>query len=174
MGRAILCVAVVFGGLGCASVAPVASGAGKVRPVAAVDLRRYLGTWYEIASIPQPFQRDCSGPTDEYSMRDDGQLTVVKRCRRGDGLKVGEGVARIIDRSSNSRLEVSFSGPFWEDYWIIDLDRDYTYAVVGDQKRGTLTVLSREPTLPSWTFAAIMSRAMAQGYDVTRVKLAER
>ena len=169
----ILSLVVALSGLGCATVQEVASTSKKVEPVAAVDLKRYLGTWFEIASIPQPFQRECGDPTAEYSMRDDGQIAVVKRCQRGDRT-VGEGIARIIDHSTNARLEVSFSGPFWEEYLIIDLDRDYTYAVIGDRKRAGLTILSREPKLPSWTYAAIMSRAMAQGYDVTRVKLAER
>ena len=172
--RTLLAAAVALAGLGCATVRPVALSSHPVEPVAAVDVQRYLGIWYEIAAIPQPFQRSCLDPSDEYSLRNDGQIAIVRRCQKNGAQQVGEGIARIVDRNTNAKLEVSFNGPFWDEYWIIDLDPSYNYAVVGDPKHGKLTVLSREPRLPSGTWAAILTRAIAQGYDISQVKRAER
>lgn len=96
--------------------------------VAHVDLARYLGTWYEIASFPHTLQRGCTATTATYSLRSDGDIDVLNRCRKGsiDGEeKTALGRARVVDRSTNAKLEVSFFRPFWGDYWIIYLDKDY-------------------------------------------------
>ena len=96
--------------------------------------QRYLGTWYEIANFPQSFQRGCTATTATYTLRDDGEIDVVNRCRKGslDGPeKVARGPRARGGRATNAKLEVSFFRPFWGDYWIIDLGADYEYAVVG-------------------------------------------
>jgi apolipoprotein D and lipocalin family protein len=144
-----------------------------LRTVPQVDVQRYLGTWYDVASFPQRFQRGCAGTTATYSLRADGQIGVLNQCRDGslDGkLRVARGRARVVDRATNAKLEVSFFRPFWGAYWIIDLGPSYEYAVVGHPGRDYLWILSRTPQLPEDTYAAILRRLTAQGYDVTRLQ----
>jgi apolipoprotein D and lipocalin family protein len=133
-----------------------------------VDLDRYLGKWYEIASYPMYFQKGCTATTATYSLRDDGLIKVVNQCRKGslDGKpKEAVGRARVVDRETNAKLEVSFFGPFWGDYWIIDLDPDYQWAVVGGAKRKYLWILSRTPQIDEKLYEEIISRLPSKGYD---------
>lgn len=140
--------------------------------VSHVDLNRYLGTWYEIAAFPQDFQKGCTGSTAYYTQRDDGEIGVLNRCRKLslDGEeKVAKGRARVVDRTTNAKLEVSFFRPFWGDYWIVDLGADYEYAVVGHPSRDYLWILSRTPTMDVAVYDAIVGRLRAQGYEVERL-----
>ncbi|PRQ02420.1 Outer membrane lipoprotein Blc precursor [Enhygromyxa salina] len=137
-----------------------------------VDLERYAGTWYEIANFPQRFQRGCTATTATYELRADGQVKVINRCRKDslDGREVtAKGRARVVDPSTNAKLEVSFFRPFWGDYWIIDLGPDYEYAVVGHPKREYLWILAREPTMEPEVYEGIVERLAAQGYDTARI-----
>jgi apolipoprotein D and lipocalin family protein len=106
--------------------------------------------------------------TADYSLRDDGLIRVVNSCRKGslDGpLKQSTGRARVVDRTTNSKLEVSFFGPFWGDYWIIDLDPEYRWAVVGVPSRKYLWILSRTPTMDDALYREIVGRLPARGYN---------
>jgi len=148
------------------------TGPPPLQTVPYVDLTRYMGTWYEIASFPQRFQRGCTGTTATYTLRTDGTVEVVNRCARDslDGrITVARGRARVVDRTSQAKLEVSFFWPFWGDYWIIDLGPDYEYAVVGHPTRNYLWILSRTPTLPAEVYAGILERLRRQHYDTTRL-----
>ena len=143
-----------------------------LRTVAHVEPARYAGTWYEIASFPQRFQRGCTATTATYTLRGDGGLDVLNRCRKGslDGEeKFARGRARIVDRATNAKLEVSFFRPFWGDYWIIGLDNDYQWAVVGSPDRDYLWILSRTPVLEQAGFEQAKARAEANGFDVSRL-----
>jgi len=151
---------------------PSAAANAPLETVPSVDLDRYVGTWYEIASFPQRFQKGCTGTTATYSIREDGSIEVVNRCARDslDGrVTVARGRARVVDRSTNAKLKVSFFWPFWGDYWIIDLGRDYEYAVVGHPKRSYLWILSRTPTMEAAVYDGILERLRAQGYDTSRL-----
>ncbi len=142
------------------------------RTVAHVDLQRYLGTWYEIASFPQRFQRGCTATTASYSLRADGDIEVVNRCRDGaiDGPeRSARGRARVVDRASNAKLEVSFFRPFWGAYWIVDLGSEYEYAVVGHPSRDYLWILSRTPAMDPAVYDGIVARLRAQGYETGRL-----
>jgi apolipoprotein D and lipocalin family protein len=144
-----------------------------LQTVSRVDLTRYLGTWYEIASFPAWFQRDCTGTTATYGLRDDGRIDVLNRCRKHtlDGPEdVSHGQARVVDRASNAKLEVSFFRPFWGPYWIIVLDPEYRYAVVGHPSRDYLWILARTPTLPEAVYAELVERVREMGYDVARLR----
>ncbi len=144
-----------------------------LQTVAHVDLARYVGTWYEIASFPQSFQRGCVATTATYTIRADGDIDVLNRCRKDalDGKeKSALGRARVVDGATNAKLEVSFFRPFWGDYWIVDLGADYDYAVVGHPGRDYLWILSRVPTMPEATYEGILARLKAQGYDTSRLK----
>jgi apolipoprotein D and lipocalin family protein len=133
-----------------------------------------VGTWYEIASYPQRFQRGCTATTALYSLREDGMLQIVNRCHRDslDGREtIARGRARIVDRKTNAKLKVSFFWPFWGDYWIIDLDAEYRYAVVGHPSRKYLWILSRTRTMDATIYSGILERLTEQGYDVGRLQL---
>lgn len=141
--------------------------------VESVDLRRYLGTWYEIASYPQWFQEGCTATTATYTLRVDGQIDVLNECRKGslDGEEdSAEGRARVVDRATNAKLEVAFFRPFWGDYWIIDLGPNYEYAVVGHPSRDYLWILSRTPTLDDAMYEGILSRLKEKGYPLDRLE----
>jgi apolipoprotein D and lipocalin family protein len=152
------------------------SGAGAddlphVRPVRQVDLERYAGRWHEIAKIPNRFQKGCArGTTAEYFLEEDGTIRVVNSCLEKDGdVKETEGAARVVDRRSNARLEVSFVSfagwrPFWGDYWIIGLDPDYAWAVVGTPDREYGWILARTPTLDDASLEAAFASLERNGY----------
>ncbi|MEN8687138.1 MAG: lipocalin family protein, partial [Desulfuromonadales bacterium] len=132
-------------------------------------LQRYAGTWYEIARFPHRFQRDCFASRAVYSLQDDGLIGVYNECRKGaaDGpVKSVRGKARVVDKQTNAKLEVSFVWPFWGDYWIIDLDPDYQWAVVGHPNRSYLWILSRQETLNEEVLSGIKIRLQQQGYDL--------
>jgi apolipoprotein D and lipocalin family protein len=139
-----------------------------------VDLDRYVGRWYEIASFPQRFQRGCVATTANYTLRDDGRIRVENECRdvAFDGaLRRAEGVAWVADpRSSQAKLKVQFFWPFRGDYWIIELDPDYRHAVVGHPSRDYLWILARTPTMDAADYAALLARIEAHGYDLARLK----
>jgi apolipoprotein D and lipocalin family protein len=138
-----------------------------LRTVDNVDLHRYTGTWYEIARYPNRFQRDCqSDTTAEYTLRTDGKVQVVNSCRQKDGkTKTARGTAKVVDKSSNAKLKVTFFWPFYGDYWVIGLSPDYRYAIVGEPKRKYLWILSRTPELDEGTYKEALKQIRAAGYD---------
>lgn len=145
--------------------------------VDSVNIQKYAGLWYEIARIPNFFQDDCvKNTTAEYFVQDDGSLKVINRCIEEDGeINEVEGVARIVDKKSNSKLEVSFVKIlgirlFWGDYWIIGLDKDYKWAVVGHPERKYGWILSRTKTLDEETQNSIFELLKEQGYNPDEFK----
>jgi len=105
-------------------------------------------------------------------LRADGDIDVLNRCRKGslDGKeKSALGRARVVDRTTNAKLEVSFFRPFWGDYWIIDLADDYSYAVVGHPGRDYLWILARDPAMAEATFHGIVARLQGKGYETSRL-----
>lgn len=145
-----------------------------VTPVASVNLERYGGVWRELAKIPNRFQRQCARHTlAQYTLRDDGQLKVVNQCLTRNGILFqASGVARIVDPSSQARLKVSlvsFLGlrPFWGDYWVIGLDENYRWAVVGTPDRRYGWVLARSPLLDEASWSTIAAILMRNGYSLS-------
>jgi apolipoprotein D and lipocalin family protein len=132
-----------------------------------VDLQKYIGTWYEIAKIPNRFQKQCiKNTTASYSLNDDGTIKVVNSCEDDEGeMDTAEGVAKVVDPKTNAKLEVSFVSIFginlfWGDYWIIGLPDDYSYAVIGTPNRKYGWILSRTPALPE--------EKLNEAYDILR------
>ena len=147
-----------------------------VRTVPVVDLSRYAGEWFEIARLPNRFQRQCVGDVRAtYSQRADGRLDVVNRCRTADGQTEARGVARVVDNRTSAKLQVRFAPawlswlPVWGDYWIIGLAPDYSWAVVGDPSRRYLWILARTPHLEPDALAAATETARANGFNVERL-----
>jgi apolipoprotein D and lipocalin family protein len=138
-----------------------------------VDLQRYLGTWYEIATIPQRFQKGCVGSTAEYSLRKNGDIQVVNTCLEGtlDGkIRKASGKARVVDRTTNAKLKVTFFWPFWGSYWIIGLDEDYRWAIVGHPGRNYLWILSRSPQMDDALYGQLLELIAGKGYDLTKIE----
>jgi apolipoprotein D and lipocalin family protein len=141
--------------------------AARLTAVDRVDLRRYSGTWYEIARYANRFQRDCqSDTTAEYTVRTDGKVQVVNSCRQKDGkTKAARGTAKVADKTSNAKLKVTFFWPFYGDYWIIGLSPDYRYAIVGEPKRKYLWILSRTHEMDEGTYKEALAQIRTAGYD---------
>jgi len=150
-----------------------------VTTVEAVDLDRYLGTWFEVARLHAWFQRSCAGDVRaSYAKRADGRIDVINRCRTSEGRIVeAHGIARIVDARNFAKLKVRFAPaalsflPFvWGDYWILGLADDYSWAVVGSSDRKYLWILSRSPALEAARFDAAMAIVRAQGFDADRLQ----
>ena len=152
------------------------AAAAKAKPLEVVDhvdLQRYLGTWYEIATIPQRFQKGCVGVTAEYSLRKNGDIQVVNTCIKEtlDGeVRTARGKARVVDRTTNAKLKVSFFWPFWGAYWIIGLDPDYEWAIVGHPNRDYLWILNRSPQMDGGLYRELLELIADKGYDLTKIK----
>lgn len=157
--------------------APQGDDAAKrpLQVVPSVDVKRYCGIWYEIARLPNSFQKKCTRDvTATYTLLDDGDITVVNRCRKEDGefMEAAGKARRMSTDEPNSKLEVRFAPAFlsflpfvWGDYWIIDLASDYSYAVVGEPARKYLWILARSPKMSQETYDGIILRIKEQGYD---------
>jgi apolipoprotein D and lipocalin family protein len=140
--------------------------------VAAVDLKRYQGRWYEIASLPARFQRGCFCTTADYKLAQD-HVVVINTCRDGSPqgkIRQARGKAYPVAGSNNSRLEVVFFWPFRGNYWVIGLDRDYQWVMVGHPKRKYLWIMSREPVMAESLYTRLKNRARALGYPVDKLK----
>ncbi|MCC6860009.1 MAG: lipocalin family protein [Bryobacterales bacterium] len=142
--------------------------AAPLQVVSSVDLNRYMGQWHEIARLPNRFQRACAGDTTAtYTLRPDGKITILNRCRTPEGrTKTAKGTAKLASREGpNTKLRVTFFWPFYGNYWIIDLDPGYRWAVVGEPDRKYLWILSREPNMEEGLYQQILSRIAAHGYE---------
>jgi apolipoprotein D and lipocalin family protein len=140
-----------------------------------VDLSRYTGLWYEVASYPAYFSVGCVGTTATYTLQPDGNISLLNQCftlTRNGFRRTITGVAKVTDSTTNAKLSIFFEGSsFGAPYWIIDLDQeDYQYAVVSDPARLGLFILSRTPSLNKETMQGIRQRLEAQGYNLRRLK----
>ena len=155
---------------------PIDITAQTLATVNSVDLNRYAGKWYEIASFPQRFQKGCHCTTAEYILTDKNYVVVKNSCRldsiTGKAITI-QGKAFVKKKSGNAKLKVQFFWPFKADYWIIDLDKEYQYAVVGHPSRDYLWILSRTPIMNDSTYSAITTRVKNLGYDLSRLKKTE-
>ena len=143
-----------------------------VQVVPDLDVERYMGLWFAIASIPTSFERQCvQGTTAEYALLENGRIQVTNTCYDEEGeVDVARGNAWLPDPAEPSKLKVSFVrflGLWWfgAPYWVIDLADDYSYAVVGHPTREFGWILSRTPVLSSETLEGIFSRLEQQGYE---------
>lgn len=142
--------------------------------VSKVDLKRYTGKWFEIARYPNKFQDKCAGNTTAtYTQKENGRIEVLNECLKKDGTtETAKGEAKIIDKATNSKLEVrfapsilSFIPAVWGDYWIIDLGDNYEYSVIGEPKRKYLWILSRTPEMDETTYQNILRRVEKLGFN---------
>jgi apolipoprotein D and lipocalin family protein len=138
-----------------------------VEPVRGFDVARYMGTWYEVAHLPNRFEKGLDRVTATYSLQDDGTVKVVNR---GYDVAAGEwrdivGTAKFVGAKDVAALKVSFFGPFYGGYNIVDLDADYRHALVVGPDRSFLWILSREPAPPADVIERLERKAAALGFD---------
>lgn len=137
-----------------------------------VDLKRYIGTWYEIARFPHRFQEGCMGSRATYTLLEDGKIGVLNQCYKGSlngEISSVQGKAWVTDPKTNAKLKVRFFWPFTGDYWIIDLGENYEYAVVGHPNRQYLWILSRSPEMDEALYDRILKKLRDQFYDVSKL-----
>jgi len=142
---------------------------GTLEVVPHVELEKYLGKWYEIAHLPFRFEDGCSDITATYSLREDGDVSVLNECLKNGKVKRAKGKAKIVDKTTGAKLKVTFFWPFYGDYWIINLGENYDYAVVGTPNRKYLWILSRTPQIDDNLFSQLTDHAKSKGFDVTKL-----
>lgn len=141
-----------------------------LQTVQKVELNKYLGTWYEIARFEHFFERDCKNVTANYSMMNEETIKVINRCTKiqTNAKKEAIGRAYAIDET-NSKLKVSFFRPFYGDYWVLMLDENYKYAVVGTPSREYLWILSRNSKLDEKIKNEILEKLPSLGFDTSKL-----
>ena len=148
-----------------------------LQTVSSVDIKKYAGKWYEIASYPQRFQKGCHCTTAEYTVSPKGYVIVENTCRKGsvNGKRAYiKGKAFVEENSGNAKLKVQFFWPFRAKYWIIDLADDYSYAVVSHPGRQYLWILSRTPKMNDTVYQKILSKLREKGFDLSKLQLTEQ
>ena len=165
----------------CAGLVPaLAQERPRVVPVETLDLTRYAGHWHEIARLPGSHQRRCaSDATAHYTLRSDGRIGVRNACRTREGeYLAADGVARQVE-GHPARLQVRFAPDWlgwlplvWADYWVLALDPDYQWAMVGEPGRRYLWILAREPSMDAMLFARLKAAAERMGYDLSELVVA--
>lgn len=167
MSRRLLAAALVLLAVAACADAPPVNRAQEVplTTVEKVDLARYGGLWHEAARLPNQFERDCVAATATYTTREDGLIGVTNVCTKADGSReTARGRAKVADIQTNAKLKVSFFGPFFGDYWVLDLAPDYSWALVGEGTGRYLWVLTREERVSDAVKADLIERLKARGY----------
>jgi len=156
-----LTLGIVTGSVAC-DVKPV------LTTVSSVDLNRYLGTWYELASYPQFFERGCTNVKATYTLKD-GYVEVYNESLKDGKLNNIKGKAFVVPNTGNSKLKVQFFWPFKGNYWIIDLAPDYSWAIVSDPKLKTLWILSRNKTMDVGLYNSLLEKLVIKGFERNKI-----
>ena len=177
--RIVFCVVAVWASALFAQEKPVATLEGAPQTVASLDTVRYMGNWYEVARFPNRFQTQCVAKVQaKYSLLPEGRIEVQNSCTLANGQTESvTGQAKLGSAGLNTQLKVSFLPAYlrwlpvgWGDYWVIDLARDYRYAVVSDSSRAYLWLLSRSPALSNADRIEIETRLRTQGFDLSKLQ----
>ncbi len=168
--RLLICLfaLIALGLAGCAAPPDRLAGNEPPQTVARVDLDRYAGLWFEIVRADHSFERNCDGVTAYYERNEDDTIRVINRCWDSglDGpVDIAEGRARVVNGTTNAQLEVSFFGPFFGDYWIIDLAEDYSWAVISEPEGRYLWILARDPQPGADFIETRLNALRARGFD---------
>lgn len=166
---AVFILIAVFSNFGCQSKTPDDMDFSTVNEL---DLERYMGKWYEIARFDHRFERNLVGVTATYSLRDDGKITVINAGYKNsfDGkYKKSKGKAKQPNPDEPGKLKVSFFLFFYADYYILELDKEYQWALIGSSSDKYLWILSRTPQVSQETLDKILSKARERGYDTSRL-----
>jgi lipocalin len=144
-----------------------------IKTVKDVDIKKYMGVWYEIARFPHKFEKDLVGVTATYIMKEDGGISVINQGYKHtlDGKhKVARGKARIINPDNLGHLQVTFFLCFWSDYLILELDKDYQHVLIGSTSPNYLWILSRKSNMDEKTYDMLVEKAKSLGYDTSKLQ----
>lgn len=147
-------------------------GPEKLATVEQVDIDKYSGTWYEIARLPNSFEKDMKCVTATYSLKDNGKIRVLNQgfVPGSPGKwKKARGTAWVPDKQFPGRLKVTFFWPFAGNYYILVLDKQYQYALVGDPSREYLWVLARSKSLDETIYTSLLDHAKKEGFDTQKI-----
>lgn len=138
-----------------------------------LDIERYLGTWYEIARFDHSFEKGLQGVTATYSLREDGKIKVINSGYKGslDGeYSEAIGKAKIPNpQKEPAKLKVAFFWIFYADYFVLELDNDYQWALIGSRSDKYLWILSRTPQIDADTYSILLDKLKTRGYDITKL-----
>ncbi len=146
------------------------------QPAKAVELERYMGRWYEYGRYEAAFQKGCEAVTADYALTKDGGISVLNRCRKGRvdskaSITKAKGKAKVVAGSNGAKLKVSFFGPFYGDYWVLDRAEDYSWAIVGEPSGRYLWMLTRKAKPDPATTVLLKSRVETLGYNWSMVRI---
>lgn len=144
-----------------------------IKTVEHVDIKRYMGVWYEIARFPHRFEKDLVGVTATYTLKENGKISVLNQGYKNtfEGKhKTANGRGRIPDANVPGRLQVTFFLCFWADYLILELDPEYQYVLVGSSTPDYLWILSRTPQMDESIYMMLVEKAKSLGYDVSKLE----
>ena len=151
----------------------------ELATIPSLNVPRYMGTWYEIGKLPNPFQKNCVSNTMAiYEPMPNGTIRVTNRCTESNGkVKEAVGEARQIGNATSPKLEVRFAPawlsflPFvWGNYWVIDLDADYKLAAVSEPRRELLWILSRTPVPGDMAYKELLATLAKKGFDLKKME----
>jgi apolipoprotein D and lipocalin family protein len=147
----------------------VYSGQKKLQPVTNFNLSKYAGRWYEIARLPASFEKDLTNVTATYSLNRDGSIRVENKGFKKDKFKKAIGRAKFAKSTTTGHLKVSFFGPFYADYIILELDtNEYKYAMVASSLK-YLWILNREPVMDNKILSSLIDKARDYGFDTSKL-----
>lgn len=158
----------------CASINVSCMGRGAAdvdtSTVRALDVKRFMGRWYEIARFDHRFERGVTHAIADYTLLPDGKIRVVNSGMKNGKPKESVGKAKLPNPSEYpGRLKVSFFLWFYSDYYVLELAPDYSHAVIGSSSDDYLWILSRTPQLPRDVLLALLERIEARGYDISKL-----
>lgn len=171
-----MCICSFLGGLTfCSSCRLVDKNDLDTRTVASLDIPCFMGKWYEIARYEHRFERDMTHVTAEYTLLPEGKIRVLNKGIKDGKIKEIVGKAKQPDPEHYpGRLKVSFFLWFYADYYVLEIDDDYQYAIIGSSSDKYLWILSRTPQLPSMIMDKLLRNIEARGYDLSRLVLVEQ
>ena len=170
----------LFAACALACAATLAQAAEPLTTVPALDVPRYMGTWYEIAKFPNWFQKKCvSNTRANYGLRSDGTVQVTNRCKTASGeIDEAVGAARQMGPATSPKLQVRFAPAWlslipavWGDYWVVVLEDNYQWVAVSEPSRQFLWILSRTPRMEPKAYADLLLRLAALGLDVQKLEV---
>jgi apolipoprotein D and lipocalin family protein len=169
----ILAAALALSGCAALDKGPVGNRA-VPQPAKMVELNRYLGRWYEYGRYEAGFQKGCEAVTADYRLLGDNNIEVLNSCRKGGAngkLDTAKGKAKVVSDSNGAKLKVSFFGPFYGDYWVLDRADDYSWAIVGEPSGRYLWMLTREAKPSSGKSELLKARVQELGYEWSLVRM---
>jgi apolipoprotein D and lipocalin family protein len=146
----------------------------KLEVVSSLDLKKFQGTWYEIAHNPWFPEKGCFYMIANYKLTKENNIKVTNICRKNgmDGqISKVSGIAWLVDPKIKAKWEVQFIWPFTLDYWVIEIEENYNYAVIGEPDRENLWILSRKPIMEKELLSRIIKNTKSKGYDLSNLIL---